>query len=180
MPPLPPSAEPNPSPPMSPLFLRPKCLLLLSALLLLRQKLFGPEKVILLPNSSVNLVLHSRAVRNVLVSFSLAMCSEISNHTTLLTWLPTGVWQLAQVSLREEASLPLLQELVPSLLLSLIFTLCLSSFHALLHSPLVFILLHSSSLTSLPLLLLNPPSLSLLGAEVRLMELLELLTGEVL
>jgi hypothetical protein len=115
------------------------------------------------------LVLHSRAVRKVLVSFSLAMCSEISNHTTLLIWVPTGLWQLPQVPLKEEAlSLPLLLQALPvslPLLAQLIFTFCLLSFHeSLLHSPLVFILPRSSSLP-----LLNAPSFSLLGRSVELL-----------
>jgi len=133
---------------------------------------FGPDKDILFPINSVNLVLHSKAVRKVLVSFNLAICSEISSHTTLLIWLVKGLWQLAQMlSLRNEGSLlplRLLQELAPSVsvVLSLIFTLCLSSFHAfLLISPLSFILVNSSS--SLPLLLLKLESSVLLSEERR-------------
>lgn len=122
---------------------------------------FGVDKETLFPSNSVNLVLHSKAVRRVLVSFNLAICSEISNHTTLLIWVIKGLWQLAHLlSLRDEGSLlplKLLQELVPNesvVLLSAIFTLCLSSFHAfLLISPLIFILVNSSP--SLPLLLLR-------------------------
>jgi len=49
---------------------------------------FPPSEKIMLPNSSVNLVLHSRAVRKVLVNFILAMCSAISSHTTLLMAKP--------------------------------------------------------------------------------------------
>lgn len=55
---------------------------------LLSCPLVGLPETLILPTSSKNLVLHSRAVRKVLVSFILAMCSAISSHTTLCIAIP--------------------------------------------------------------------------------------------
>lgn len=100
------------------------------------------------------------------------MCSEISSHTTLLVWLMKELWQLAQrLSLSGRSlglPLGLLQEdrgPASVVLLSPIFTLCLSSFHENLPiSPLIF-KPYSSSLPlplPLPLLLELESSFSLL------------------
>lgn len=128
---------------------------------LLSCPLVGLPETLILPTSSKNLVLHSRAVRKVLVSFILAMCSAISSHTTLCIAIPRLLLNEALVVGAGWQLAPSFSIMMPEMLededrKSLVLSLMLTS-----------VSLVSVSLPLLPPLLLPPLLLKLLRSSLR-------------